>query len=651
MKQRFFVLGLSLAVFAAIAATPAQAQTPRRTYSTTADFNQGVYAGTNSTDVADQLQLSEGGSAFDFAWVANSGDSLLIKVDTRTGKAVAGYLTGPPRTEGALTDSDFSCGFGGNVSPSRTAVDADGNCWVANRTFGGQGTISLILAEGGVDRDGSGVIETSRDVDGDGIINPDVPGEVLPWGTDERVVRHYQVGNVNGLPRALAIGANGNIFVGLFNERRVLEFAPSVNAPPPAGAAPAPLRSWDVPNSPYGFAFAPDGRLYMATLSSPIVELDLESGETRVFPTGNTCYGIGADANGIVWGALLSSPASVARLDPAGDGTLTNHAATAGTDNGRSVAVDQDGNIWLGCSNFGAGSAGSASKFAPDGTFLGNFSSDGQVALGVGIAANGNVLVVNQDSLTVAELDRNTGDLIQLMTTGTGPSPCLYTYSDFTGSGRGATTERTGRWIVVHDSGEAGTEWGRLSWNANVPQGTSIVVEARTADSRNALGNQAFFPVENDVPFDATGRFIEVRVTLRSTRVQERITPVLFDITVAPATTGEARIALLPRVIDFGELRPGRRAQRRVLIANTGDAPATVRLLGVPRGVPFASPRGTFTLQPGQRRSFPVEFRAARAGTFQAPLVFAVQTGDPTTPVRRLAVRLNGEVCRPNPLR
>ncbi|MBM3459598.1 MAG: hypothetical protein FJX77_13840, partial [Armatimonadetes bacterium] len=313
---------LGLAVWAASAGV---ADPPGcRLYTTTADFDTGRYQGTNATAVADQVQLNTGATTYENAWIADSGDGLVIKIDTNTGRAVAGYLTGAPlrSASGSNFDNDAgNCGFGGNLGPSRTSVDRDGNCWVGNRAFGKQPTLTQILAEGGEDRNGNGVIDTSRDIDGDGVIEISVPGEVLPWGQDERVARHYRVGVNNGVARAVAVGPNGNVYVGMFNERRIYEVASNVTAPPPAGAAPTPLNTWTLPggtgNGPYGFAFGPNGRLYVGTISTVSYELDPGTGAFRTFSHPSaTSYGIAVDANGIVFLAGLTSPARLIRLNP-----------------------------------------------------------------------------------------------------------------------------------------------------------------------------------------------------------------------------------------------------------------------------------------------------------------------------------------------
>jgi hypothetical protein len=66
--------------------------------------------------------------------------------------------------------------------PSRTAVDFNGDMWVANRAFGRQPSVTKIAGDVSrcIDRNKNGVIDTSSDVNGDGIITTDCDGDNLP---------------------------------------------------------------------------------------------------------------------------------------------------------------------------------------------------------------------------------------------------------------------------------------------------------------------------------------------------------------------------------------------------------------------------------------------------------------------------------------
>src|SRR5690606_19834483 len=142
----------------------------------------------------------------------------ITKIDTRTGAQSAEYDAvlldgtngGRPPGEVCLTERP-----GGNC-PSRTAVDLRGAVYVANRAFFNQGTITKIagLESDCIDRNGNGVIDTSRDLDGDGRIERGVPGEMLGQ-RDECILWTVDVGAEGGVPRAIAVDSAGTVWVGL----------------------------------------------------------------------------------------------------------------------------------------------------------------------------------------------------------------------------------------------------------------------------------------------------------------------------------------------------------------------------------------------------------------------------------------------------
>ena len=158
----------------------------------------------------------------EFAWIANLSEGTVSKVSTVTGMEVARYYTGPP------IDGDYT-----HLFPWTTVVDEAGNCWVANWATGHVGSVTEILAEGGIDRDGSGTIKTSKDLTPPyGEISK---SEMYEWGQDERVIRHYLVGSTNGAPDALVLDKTGKLWIGLFNENKIVQVDPNL---PPADYAP-----------------------------------------------------------------------------------------------------------------------------------------------------------------------------------------------------------------------------------------------------------------------------------------------------------------------------------------------------------------------------------------------------------------------------
>jgi len=145
-----------------------------------------------------------------FAWVANSSDRSISKVDTKTGKEIARYSLAP------------NCG-----APSRTAVDASGSVWVGCR-FQGTTNIAYIAADIAqcIDKNGDGKIQTST-VTFDGNGNKKV--SMLNFNQDECVLyngkpitakdapqdtKNNPVPSCNIVTRALAVSKDSTIYFG-----------------------------------------------------------------------------------------------------------------------------------------------------------------------------------------------------------------------------------------------------------------------------------------------------------------------------------------------------------------------------------------------------------------------------------------------------
>ena len=175
-----------------------------RTYTLDADFDEGVLVGVEHQTMHDQLQLSGEVTTYPIMWIANAGEDTVSKWDTENNIELARYHTwfGPPAAHDAWS----------GPSPSRTAVDLDGNCYVANRHFDYlPADVIKILADDWIDRNGNGVLDTSYDANSDGTISP---SEMLPMTdlngngaiddneiVDERIAWAVSV----GVPRGIVV--------------------------------------------------------------------------------------------------------------------------------------------------------------------------------------------------------------------------------------------------------------------------------------------------------------------------------------------------------------------------------------------------------------------------------------------------------------
>lgn len=517
------------------------------TWTLDGEFNGGNPNGVEA--VADDLALTPQPTTLGYAWVANQ-DGTVSRIDAATGNEVGRYFTGPPDLGGQY----------GYLSPSRTAVDADGNCWVLNRNFSGVASLTQILATGGVDRNSNTVIETSLDnVTVDGMI---APGEMLPWGDDERVARHYLVGGVlpDNVGRALTFDKEGFLWVGLYNGMRVLKLDPDLStvtyAPDLTPVAPPELASVDTsPYNPYGLALSPSGMLYAGTLSTFALEIDpgLASGGTAAGPamtqyinhmagTGfPTNYGVAVDRDCIVWlttnqltngvpvqyGCLRWDPAVGVGVPSAG----WSYSTPGATEGGRGITIDYDGYVWMTMRD------GQVAKFAPTDppTWLANYPTGLVAPVGVGADADGNLVLIDSNSSNWVKMDPTSGTTITLA----GPQlagPYPYTYSDFTGSLQSLVNDQQGFWTAISDAGNPAMIWTVVAWSATTPPGTDVEISARVSNSLGTLSSLGWTPIPASglLAVPMPGRFMEVRVRLTRevTCGEPWVSPLLHDLTV-----------------------------------------------------------------------------------------------------------------------
>jgi hypothetical protein len=223
----------------------------------------------------------------------------------------------------------------------------------------------------------------------------------------------------------------------------------------------------------------------------------------------------------------------VDEFDDDGDATARSFGPPVRANRGLAV-TPVDNHVWMANSN-----VGTVTRLDNDGNVL-KVIDTGNHPTGVAVDAAGKVWVTNLGSDNTVRIDPyggtdGLGAVDLTVDLGEGASP--YNYSDMTGAVVVGSTSPQGFWTVVQDSGEAGFEWGRITWNtepeASEPAGTEIVVESRTSDSEAGLGGQAFFAVSNGELFSSFGRFVEVRVTLKAS--SGGLSPVLSDVRVQPA--------------------------------------------------------------------------------------------------------------------
>ncbi|MFN9809676.1 MAG: LamG-like jellyroll fold domain-containing protein [Deltaproteobacteria bacterium] len=264
-------------------------------------------------------------------WVANMDDGTISRLDPTTGREIGRYVTARPDFVNRARPATEYCNWSntGNC-PSRTAVDQNFDCYIANRAFGNQGTVTKIAArlERCIDRNGNGRIDTTSDRNGNGRIDMTDPSEFLGVD-DECILWTVPVGANNGVPRALTIGIAppgveiGDIWVGNYNEARTYRLRPSDGAT---------IASVSIsPVLPYGAVADSRNRIWFYA----------RRGGTRqilghVDAATNT-WRVASDApyNAVGYGVAFYSSAD-----------LTQQYIFGGTDEGRVLRYDVNTNTW-----------------------------------------------------------------------------------------------------------------------------------------------------------------------------------------------------------------------------------------------------------------------------------------------------------------
>lgn len=516
-----------------------------KTYTLDADFDLGTLIGVNhNAPNNNQLQLNITGTSFPVLWIANAGEDTLSKVDSTQiggspGREIARYRTW-------FNSGTYAHDAWGGPAPSRTAVDTEGNAYVLNRWFGNHPTLFKVLNNTFIDRNGNGVVDTAVDTSADGkiqiaemkpLVDTNGNGVIDPSEIqDERIawVRRVPDGSysggitrVNGIGRALCIGTDGNLWVGLYNNAEYFKVS-SIDGHTIAG----PVSTAGQPN--YGCLIDQNGTLWGANWANGVLTRIANTASNtgpytlRTIPMPAAVYGL----------ALRRDAANVTHVIMGGSGSSyvehvddgTNNWSTPAAVNYATYAVgtDNDGNILV------SKRTGGVVKFAPNGTVIWDKGSQvgGSDSRGVIADANNNIWQVHRQTHNMAKYTGTNGDFLGVIPVGFEP----YTYSDASGTAALSITTKTGSWTVVQDGGGAGTAWGTVAWNANVPTGASVVTEVRAADVQADLAGKAYVPVSSGTPFGQSGRYLQVRVTLNANAQNQ--SPQVFDVSVNSLVNG-----------------------------------------------------------------------------------------------------------------
>ena len=421
-------------------------------------------------DVGDDtfLRLGASFSGARYLWVANSGEATVSQIDTEAAVELARYPVGS--------------------SPSRTAVDFDGNVYVANRAFFAQGTVSR--------------------VDVDGCVADDCVRYTAPVGVTDSV------------PRGVAIDADGFPWIGTYNDNSLRRLDPATGLV---------LREVDVGFRVYGITIDAEGLIWFANLEVPELEggllgaYDPEADEvvgTWQIPGCSNPYGIAVDGDGAIYLGNFNCEEDLVRFDRTTE-TFSAYAID-NIEQARGVAVDADGMVWV--AGYGTNRI---ARFDPStGSVVGTYPvCDGPI--GIGVADDRHVWVPCYNSDNVVRISYD-GDLVSTVEVGRNP----YSYSDLTGFQLRNFTARRGIWTVRFDCGFESCIYDRLSWDGDVPGGTAVATRARVSNDGENWTAWAgpFEDMSIGLAGLPTGQFIEIELILRTS--DQSLTPSIDTVTL-----------------------------------------------------------------------------------------------------------------------
>jgi hypothetical protein len=521
------------------------------------DGGDGSTASGVKLDPNGNIVLNSGSQQFFFMWIANNEQGWVSKYDTRTAKEVGRYWSvvpkdcansaGPPCAGGALQPL-LTYDQGNN--PSRTAIDLNGDVWIANRAVGHQGSVTKIANDvsGCIDRNGDGKIETSKDLDGDGNIDPTicVNGEcemIMPTNKndpltyDECVLFSTPIATrcstandcvdpnawacTNGVctggtdvqVRGIAIskgqieGGPGDIWAANYNEKHIYKLNNVNGQMVPTDGVSAPFITITYPFGPYGLIVDSQQRLWAVKYPSAPVDVALIDTTTGAVidpdiqsPADCGSYALGIDGKDRFWVPGWSVNASVAcRYDRATNTwqkfDLSNQQCVGGGaqpfGRPRGIAVDDMGQVYMSADSPGAQLIrfdAETGAVIPFGTApcIDATDTNTNTSIGVALDGDGNPWV-NNYSGNAMKVDKVTGAV-----TKTAQQPAgLYTYSDFTGYELRNFTAPRGTYTKDFMGCSMQTDWKKIEWTAVTPSGTAIQVFVKVGDTQADLSNPA----------------------------------------------------------------------------------------------------------------------------------------------------------------
>jgi len=385
---------------------------------------------------------------FSYIWIANSGESTVSKLDTKTGAEVARYK--------ACSD------------PSRTAVDLKGDVWVGCRGDGGVMKIAGSL-KNCVDVNGNGKIDTVEDTNKNKKIETK---EMLPYLKDECVkfvVYPEGKGNWASVPRAAGVDKNNFGWIGFWYKEKLIKLHPQTGKK---------VDTIELKCSPYGLAISKTGIVWIAGRGcDALLRVNPKTKKVDKIPYDQgSPYGMAIDSFGNIWMANTASLTSCYNTKTK-KWTHVKHSFWS-----RGVATSNTGHVYVALdSNNAIAKINAKTMKLEKEISVGN----GRYPVGIAVDHDGFVWAINQFKNSATKVDPKKANIIGEYPVGQGP----YTYSDMTGYALLNYTLPTG--YYVHTFGiffanyytaqiKTLKKWELISIEGKFPEGSYTYVYYRT---------------------------------------------------------------------------------------------------------------------------------------------------------------------------
>jgi hypothetical protein len=340
-----------------------------------------------------------------------------------------------------------------------------------------------------VDRNHNGTIETSRDLNDDGVFQLE---EVLDREQDECILFATNPGGK--IIRAIGVDGENHCWAGSWSSAELYRLHPDDGQV---------LRTVKLPKPAFGLVIDGEGVIWCSTLGTTLLRV---AGAYVFSVASPSNYGISLDNRGRVWiGGSLS------RFDP------VSYQWTSTGLNALGVAGSTDGFVY--------GATGSTLYRVNMDTMAAEVvDTQGLGANGVALDSDGYVWTVNNGSSNVSKVNPGTKEVLGLYPV----SPGGETFSDLTGYTLNNFTAPSGFLeFTLGGATETPVKWKQLRFGAAFPEGTWVEVLVRAADTIQALPeakwqgpvgpySDVVWPLSlKDIP-NLEGRFLQVRLGLHS---------------------------------------------------------------------------------------------------------------------------------------